>query len=48
MDAEWPTDWMADVVCGRSTDEKRGEFRRRATTALREALLMPAADRLPL
>ena len=44
VDAEWPTDWMAEAVCGRSTDEKRGEFRRRATAALREALAMPAAD----
>jgi dienelactone hydrolase len=44
VDAEWPTGWMAEAVCGRSTDGKRGEFRRRATAALREALGMPAAD----
>ena len=43
VDAEWPTDWMAEAVCGRSTDERRSEFRRRATAALREALKMPAA-----
>jgi dienelactone hydrolase len=43
VDAEWPTDWMAEAVCGRSTDERRSEFRRRATTALREALTMPPA-----
>jgi len=41
VDAEWPTDWMAEAVCGRSTDKKRGEFRLRAITALREALGMP-------
>jgi len=38
VDAEWPTDWKAEVVCGRSTDDRRSEFRRRATAALREAL----------
>ena len=37
VDAEWPTDWMAEAVCGRSTDARRGEFRWRATAALREA-----------
>jgi hypothetical protein len=40
VDAEWPTGLMAEAVCGRSTDERRGEFRRRATAALREALEM--------
>lgn len=48
VDAEWPTDWVAEAVCGRSTDEKRSEFRRRATMALREALSMPAVDSLPV
>ena len=43
VDAEWPTSWMAEVVCGRSTEERRGEFRRRATAALLDALAMPAA-----
>ena len=38
VDAEWPTDWKAEMVCGRSTDERRREFRQRATAALREAL----------
>ena len=47
VDAEWPTDWMAEAVCGRSTEEKRGEFRRRATTALREALALPAGEGIP-
>jgi pimeloyl-ACP methyl ester carboxylesterase len=42
-DAEWPTDWKADFVCGRSTAEKSVEFRERAAAALREALLQPAA-----
>jgi len=40
VDAEWPTDWMAEAVCGRSTDESSSEFRRRATTALCEALVI--------
>jgi hypothetical protein len=41
MDAEWPTSWMAELICGRSSDEKRGEFRERATKALHEALAVP-------
>ena len=44
VDAEWPTDWIAELVCGRSTDERRGEFRRRATAALLEALAPAAAE----
>jgi hypothetical protein len=44
VDAEWPTDWLAETVCGRSTDEKRREFHYRATAALHEAFTMqPAA-----
>ena len=43
VDAEWPTDWMAEAVCGRSTDERRSEFRQRATAALRDALTKPPA-----
>jgi hypothetical protein len=43
VDAEWPTDRMAEAICGRSTAERRGEFRRRATAALREALAIPPA-----
>lgn len=39
VDAEWPTDWLAEAVCGRSTEEKRSEFRWRATKALIETLL---------
>ena len=38
VDAEWPMSWMAEAVCGRSTDDRRSEFRRRATAALHEAL----------
>jgi acetyl esterase/lipase len=41
VDAEWPTSRIAEVFCGCSTEEMRGEFRRRATEALREALAMP-------
>jgi len=41
VDAEWPTDWMAEAVCGRSTEERRSEFRQRATAALRDALAKP-------
>jgi len=40
VDAEWPTDRIAEAVCGRSTDEKRSEFHRRATAALHESLTM--------
>lgn len=39
VDAEWPTDWMAEFVCGRSTDEKRRKFRQHATTVLLDALV---------
>ena len=44
VDAEWPTDWMAEIVCGRSTEERRVEFRRRATAALLEALAPPLKE----
>jgi dienelactone hydrolase len=43
VDAEWPTDWMAEAVCGRSTVERRSEFRQRATAALCDALTKPPA-----
>jgi len=39
VDAEWPTDWMAEVICGRSENERRSEFHRLASAALREALI---------
>jgi len=38
VDAECPSDWLAELVCGRSTAEKRNEFRQHATSALHEAL----------
>ena len=41
VDAEWPSNWLAEVVCGRSTDKNRKEFRRRATAAILSALAMP-------
>ena len=40
-DAEWPTSWLAELVCGRSTDEKRAQFRVLATTALQDAFALP-------
>ena len=39
VDAEWPTSWIAELFCGRSTDEKRAEFQVRATKALQGALV---------
>jgi hypothetical protein len=44
VDAEWPTDWLAEAACGRSTDERRSEFCRRASAALRAALAIPPAS----
>jgi dienelactone hydrolase len=37
VDAEWPTSFLAELVCGRSTEERRAEFQVRATKVLREA-----------
>jgi len=37
VDAEWPTSGLAELICGRSTDERRAEFKVRATKALKEA-----------
>ncbi len=45
VDAEWPTSGLAELACGRSTEEKRTEFRDRATAALREALAAEAGPR---
>jgi len=39
-DAEWPTSFFAELVCGRSTDERRAEFQVRATKALKEAFAL--------
>ena len=44
VDAEWPTDWKAEAICGRSKEERRAEFREHATVALREALAMSTAS----
>jgi len=38
VDAEWPTSWLAERVCGRSSEEKRKAFVAHATQALQEAL----------
>ncbi len=37
VDAEWPTTWLAEMVCGRSTEEKRAAFRVQVTQALQQA-----------
>ena len=44
VDAEWPTSWLAERVCGRSTEDKRAAFVARATQALHEALAAPALN----
>lgn len=41
VDAEWPTSRLAELVCGRSTEEKRSQFCQYATAALHEALAPP-------
>ena len=43
-DAEWPTGWLAELACGRSTDDKRAQFRVLATTALKDAFALPKAQ----
>lgn len=45
VDAEWPTNWMAEIICGRSTDQRRAEFRQHATTTLRQTLAVSPAGR---
>lgn len=40
VDAEWPTSFFAELVCGRSTDERRAEFQVLATKALKEAFAL--------
>jgi acetyl esterase/lipase len=40
VDAEWPTSFFAELVCGHSTEEKRVEFQVRATKALKEAFAL--------
>jgi hypothetical protein len=41
VDAEWPSTWLAELICGRSMEESRAAFRWRATKALKEALALP-------
>lgn len=41
VDAEWPSTWLAELICGRSTDGSRAEFRWRATKALKDVLALP-------
>jgi hypothetical protein len=40
VDAEWPTSFFAELVCGRSTDERGAEFQVLATKALKEAFAL--------
>ncbi|NWG39945.1 MAG: dienelactone hydrolase family protein [Hydrogenophilaceae bacterium] len=40
VDAEWPTSFLAELFCGRSTDERRTEFQMRSTKALKEAFAL--------
>lgn len=44
VDGEWPTSWLAERVCGRSTEEKRRAFQERATQALKDAFASPAVN----
>jgi dienelactone hydrolase len=46
VDAEWPTSVLAESMCGSSTEERRTEFRVRATNALRTALSVSFEERL--
>ena len=39
VDAEWPTDWKAQAICGRSSDERRARFCAHALAVLRETLV---------
>jgi hypothetical protein len=42
LDAEWPTDVLAELVCGKSSPERREVFARYTVAALRATML---ADR---
>ena len=48
VDAEWPTGRLAEVVCGRSMEEKRGEFRGLASAALHARLSTPTYTKLQI
>ena len=41
IDAEWPTDALAELVCGKSSDQNRAAFASHALAALKAALLPP-------
>lgn len=44
LDAEWPTDWLAEWLCGRSSEARRAVFARYALAALKAHLMdNPAA-----
>ena len=47
VDAEWPTDWKAQAICGRSSEARRAQFCAHALAALCEVLVVrpSAADR---
>jgi len=38
VDAEWPSSWMAELACGRTTQAGQDTFRLQATNALHEVL----------
>ena len=44
-DAEWPTDWKAEWVCGRSEPRRRAAFVDYAVAGLRATLLDDLASR---
>ena len=44
VDGEWPSSWLAERLCGRSTEEMRRAFQERATQALKDAFASPAVN----
>ena len=48
VDAEWPTDWAAELMCGRSDEQKRAEFVLQAVAALKSNLRHSSASGLRL
>jgi len=48
IDAEWPTDWAAELACGRSDEQKRAAFAQHAVVALKSELMhLDGQARLP-
>ena len=41
IDAEWPTDTLAELACGKSKDKYRADFADHALTALKAAMPLP-------